>query len=160
MRSQSAAFVQPYDVFLMTMLQELLANELNVGLGYYKHFCGSYHYFVDEEKMVDEIYYSQDYSEAMPKMYGGIAEVKKILTFEKLARLDTLRCNEQGMVADYNYLINELISLNLPRYWNYIGEVLIAKAIHITDYKGPLYNGYINTLVNNPFKKLLTQFEG
>ena len=82
MRSQSAAFVQPYDAFLMTMLQELLANELGVELGIYKHICGSYHYFTNEEGMVDKIIASTDYTPEMPKMEGGMAEVKKLLQFE------------------------------------------------------------------------------
>lgn len=159
MRSQSAAFVQPYDVFLMTMLQELLANELKVELGNYQHFCGSYHYFVDEQDMVDDIYYSHDYSEPMPPMEGGMSEVKKILLFEHIARLDTIRQHEQGMAADFAYLVEELQRINLNSYWYSIGEVLIAKALHFTD--SAYYKKFVNNEINNnPFKKLLTQFEG
>ena len=55
MRSQSSAFVMPYDVFLMTMLQELMANELEVELGSYQHFCGSAHYFENEKEFVNDL---------------------------------------------------------------------------------------------------------
>lgn len=53
MRSQSVCGVLPYDVFLFTTLQELIANELNVGLGKYNHFMLSAHYYTREQDMVD-----------------------------------------------------------------------------------------------------------
>ena len=55
MRSQSAALLLPYDVFLFSMLQEVVANELGVGLGTYHHFCGSLHYYDDEARLVQDI---------------------------------------------------------------------------------------------------------
>jgi thymidylate synthase len=157
MRSQSAAFVQPYDVFLFTMLQELLATELGVELGIYKHVCGSYHYFTNEEGMVDKIIASTDYTPSMEKMIGGMAEVKKLLYFEQVARIDAQYHNSNGMVADFNYLSNELGKLNLSTYWNDIGEVLIAKALHFTN--NTLFKGYVKDLEEhgNPFSKLLSQ---
>lgn len=155
MRSQSAAFVQPYDVFLMTMLQELMANELNVELGIYKHICGSYHYFTNEEPMIDRIIGSTDYSLEMPKMVGGMKEVRKILQFEKIARLDTIRQFNQGLTADFGYLAEELQRLNLTKYWYNIGEVLLAKALHFTG--SGYYKKFVNELTDNPFQKLLFQ---
>jgi hypothetical protein len=159
MRSQSAAFVQPYDVFLMTMLQELMANELGVELGTYQHICNSYHYFTNEEEMVDNIINSVDYTPEMPKMAGGMKEVKKLLQFEKIAREDTIMQNNNGMVTDYNYLINALLGLNLPSYWHYIGEVLIAKALHFSAGNSLVYENFVNGLKLNPFQKLLLQFK-
>lgn len=55
MRSQSALMVMPYDLFLLTMLHEAMAVRLGVGLGYYHHFCGSLHYYEDEEELVDAV---------------------------------------------------------------------------------------------------------
>ena len=55
MRSNSAALVLPYNVFFFTMLQELLAKELNAELGDYIHICSSLHYYSDEESLVDDI---------------------------------------------------------------------------------------------------------
>lgn len=155
MRSQSAAFVQPYDVFLFTMLQELMAVELGVDLGIYKHICGSYHYFTNEESMIDKIIESTDYTPAMENMVGGIAEIKKLLYFEQLARFDTIKSVERGLNADLEYLIVELDKLGLPKYWKHIGEVLIAKAVHFS--KHNKYQNYVKTLVGNPFQKLLSQ---
>jgi thymidylate synthase len=158
MRSQSAAFVMPYDIFLMTMLQELMANELKVEIGYYQHFCGSLHYFSNEEIVVNNIISSIDYNySTMPKMIGGMSEIKKLLYFEKLARFDTIKQVKQSHYADLEYLIAELDKLNLPKYFKYIGEVLIAKAIHFS--KINKYKNYVESLVDNPFKKLLIQFK-
>lgn len=156
MRSQSAAFVMPYDVFLMTMIQELMANELGVGLGEYQHFCNSMHYFANEDDMVDAIILSEDYSPAMQHMQGGMAEVKKLLRFEEMARLDAIKMDEQGLSADEVWLTAELKKLNLPLYWEFIGEVLIARALWFPN-PGKHYEWYIKTLKHNPFQKLLLQ---
>jgi thymidylate synthase len=160
MRSQSAAFVQPYDVFLMTMIQELMANELGVELGIYKHICNSYHYFTNEQDMVDAIIESEDYTPSMQHMVGGMAEVKLLLTFEALARKVTIELAQQGLLTDIKYLERELDKLGLPTFWNNIGEVLIAKAINLLDgNNGATYLDYVRNSINNgnPFKKLLLQ---
>lgn len=69
MRSQSAAMVMPYDVFLFSMIQEALAVRLGVELGPYIHFANSMHYYEDEAETVDAILGS-DLPEvaAMPRM--------------------------------------------------------------------------------------------
>jgi thymidylate synthase len=45
MRSNDSIWGLPYDVFLFTMLQELLAIELGTELGLYHHFVGSLHLY-------------------------------------------------------------------------------------------------------------------
>jgi len=45
MRSNDAIWGLPYDIFLFTMLQELLACELKVKLGTYFHFAASLHLY-------------------------------------------------------------------------------------------------------------------
>jgi thymidylate synthase len=45
MRSNDAIWGLPYDVFLFTMLQELLASQLGVSLGSYTHIAGSMHLY-------------------------------------------------------------------------------------------------------------------
>ncbi len=50
MRSNDAFIGLPHDIFVFTMLQEILARSLNVELGTYKHFVGSLHlYEIDKE---------------------------------------------------------------------------------------------------------------
>ena len=45
MRSNDAFLGLPHDIFAFTMLQEILAKELGVGLGDYKHSVGSLHLY-------------------------------------------------------------------------------------------------------------------
>lgn len=45
MRSNDAIWGLPYDVFLFTMIQEMLSLELGVPLGRYHHFAGSLHLY-------------------------------------------------------------------------------------------------------------------
>jgi thymidylate synthase len=160
MRSQSAAFVQPYDVFLMTMLQEILANELGIEIGEYQHFCGSMHYFSNEEKMVDSIIESNDYTDRMPEMpkESNMQNIRKLLEFEQEVRMDAINQFNRGLNADYTYYLFKLAELKLPVYWVSIGEVLIAKAIHFTSGKGAVYTNFVYGLKSNPFQKLMLQF--
>jgi hypothetical protein len=55
MRSQSAVMVMPYDVFTFTVLQELIAQELHVGVGFYHHYCNNLHYFQREQSFLNTI---------------------------------------------------------------------------------------------------------
>jgi thymidylate synthase len=55
MRSQSAASILPYDIFIITMLQEYIALRLGIKTGAYCHFSHSVHYYLDEEPLVREI---------------------------------------------------------------------------------------------------------
>lgn len=55
MRSQSAAMVMPYDIFLFTVIQEILAVRLQIPLGPYIHIAGSIHYYEEEMELVDQL---------------------------------------------------------------------------------------------------------
>lgn len=48
MRSNDIVLGFTYDVFAFTMLQEMMADELNVELGYYCHNVGSMHLYLDD----------------------------------------------------------------------------------------------------------------
>lgn len=137
MRSQSAAFVQPYDVFLMTMLQELMANELGVELGEYQHDCNSYHYFLNEEEMVDNIINSDDYTKEMQPMPKGTTynSIKPLLYFERDLRKKAIELKKDGkQINQYTWQV-ALGQLNLDAYWNQFGIILILKAMEYTGIK-------------------------
>ncbi len=68
MRSQSLIGVMPYDVVLLTMVQETVANELGFDLGSYYHHCGSLHYYEGEEGHLRSVLSCADGVEAMPPM--------------------------------------------------------------------------------------------
>jgi thymidylate synthase len=50
MRSNDAFLGLTHDVFCFTMLQEIVASELSLGLGTYRHFVGSLHLYKKDEK--------------------------------------------------------------------------------------------------------------
>lgn len=54
MRSQNANTVMPYDLFALTMLQECVANVLDVQLGTYHHLTGSMHIMAKDEMGIRE----------------------------------------------------------------------------------------------------------
>lgn len=73
MRSNDAYIGLPHDVFCFTMIQEIVARELNLELGTYKHMVGSLHiYETNVEKarqFLNEGWQSTE--EAMPQMPVG-----------------------------------------------------------------------------------------
>ncbi|RYD41424.1 MAG: thymidylate synthase, partial [Verrucomicrobiaceae bacterium] len=72
MRSNDAWIGLPHDIFCFTMLQEIVARSLGVGLGRYRHFAGSMHLYEDRvgsaEKYLGEGVQS---TIAMPQMPVG-----------------------------------------------------------------------------------------
>jgi thymidylate synthase len=55
MRSNDAIWGLPYDVFLFTFLQELMAKQLNLGIGKYYHFAGSLHLYERHRVLAERI---------------------------------------------------------------------------------------------------------
>lgn len=62
MRSQSVYGVFPYDLYLFAVLQELIANQLDLELGSLDWSCLSAHYFMREQEQVHEAlaYYDEE----------------------------------------------------------------------------------------------------
>lgn len=83
MRSNDAYMGLPHDVFTFTMLQEIAARELEVGLGPYTHSVASLHLYHDSEATEDrpantsmsgaKAYFREGFHEArpMPEMPSG-----------------------------------------------------------------------------------------
>lgn len=55
MRSNDVIWGLPYDVFLFTMLQELLATRLNLELGTYNHFIASCHLYKRHVSLAEKV---------------------------------------------------------------------------------------------------------
>lgn len=72
MRSNDAWFGLPHDVFAFTMLQELAATTLGVGLGQYTHIVGSLHVY-DEHIEAIQQYMAEGWHDdkPMPAMPSG-----------------------------------------------------------------------------------------
>lgn len=72
MRSNDAYFGLPHDVFCFTMLQEMVASELGLGLGEYYHYVGSMHIY-DTHLEAARAYNSEGHQRTveMPEMPHG-----------------------------------------------------------------------------------------
>ena len=155
MRSQSAAFVMPYDIFLMTMLHEIAANELETELGHYQHFCNSLHFFDREDEKVNAIideYYNDDVEAIeMPRFKAKLKDFKPLLQFEKELRLDTIK--NKGKTIAWQLWRDKLLSLELEEVLEQIGLVLIAQAITYNR-DDAVQMGWLKTHLNPYFKQL------
>jgi hypothetical protein len=55
MRSQHALTIFPYDLFLFSSLHHFAASRLNVGIGVYRHFSGSFHIYESERTLAGQV---------------------------------------------------------------------------------------------------------
>jgi thymidylate synthase len=116
MRSQSALMVMPYDLILLTMIQEAMASSLKINVGAYHHFCGSLHYYLDEEKVVERAVHEDIAAvSAMPAMPCFDLATRELLsTNEKLMRRAIM--NGQAPV----------LRNGLDAYWTELLQVMSA----------------------------------
>ena len=72
MRSNDACLGLPHDIFFFTMLQEIIARDLGVDLGSYKHVVGSLHLY-DKDREMAEQYLGEGWQRTnpMPSMPQG-----------------------------------------------------------------------------------------
>lgn len=89
MRSNDAYLGLPHDVFCFTMLQELVAAELDLELGQYIHMVGSMHLY-DRDRDKAERYRREGYQRAaeMPTMPRSqpFRKIEELLAFERRVR--------------------------------------------------------------------------
>ncbi len=116
MRSNDAILGLPYDVFLFTMLQELMALELNLSLGSYQHSVGSIHIYESDIDWAREIMGAQpQLTEPMPEMsaHDGVADLLRI---EQASRERTLASgHSEGADSYWGALASVLIFRNQRR---------------------------------------------
>ena len=110
MRSNDAIWGLPYDIFLFTMLQEMLACELGLALGTYTHFVGSIHVYEDYLELAQSIVESSadDFFE-MPPM----KEREKLADFLQL---------ENQIREGHSVNLQEMFFLD--KYWQDLLSVL------------------------------------
>jgi thymidylate synthase len=115
MRSNDAFKGLPHDVFAFTMLQEIMAVKLGVGLGSYHHSIGSLHLY-DTDKSKAKKYLNEGYQPTnlnMPEMPIGDPwpSIQSLLKFE-------------DMVRNGNNITPE--ALGLDKYWTNLAKMLIV----------------------------------
>lgn len=92
MRSNDVFLGLPHDIFAFTMLQEVLARQLDTELGIYKHSVGSLHLY-DDNVLQAQAFLQEGWQEAMilPPMPVGdpSASIKQVLGAESTLRSGT-----------------------------------------------------------------------
>jgi len=147
MRSNDAFMGLPHDMFVFTMLQELIASELNCKLGKYHHYAVSLHLYetnIDQaNKFIQEGYMSErSVMQAMPNCSFSLW-MNKILELEKAIRKGELTRLDED--------------IGLPTYWIDILKLLLffnlTKSNEISSLREALATR--NTISNSNFKTLI-----
>lgn len=145
MRSNDAYLGLPHDIFAFTMLQEILARELNLEIGTYTHSVGSLHIY---EEHLDEVkkYISEGYQSTLSPMP---AMPKDNLTSSK----------DQLIRAEDKLRRQEDFSEKIPPYWiDLIGLLNVFQASKGSDLDkinllkekiSNIYHVYIDQLILN-----------
>jgi len=115
MRSNDAFKGLPHDVFAFTMLQEIMAVKLGVGLGAYHHSVGSLHLY-DTDISKAKKYLNEGYQPTnlnMPEMPSGDPwpSIHGLLKFEAKVR------NGENIAPE---------TMKLNQYWTNLGKMLIV----------------------------------
>jgi thymidylate synthase len=84
----------PMNIFEFTMLQELIASELEIPVGQYVHTVTSLHYYLEDEfkfhQTLDALLF-QEAPEAMNSMpFHSLLQIELLRQFERVLRLN---CN-------------------------------------------------------------------
>jgi thymidylate synthase len=91
MRSNDLVWGFQYDVFFFTLIQEIIANELNVELGSYNHTATSFHVYERHFDLIEEMYETGIESVKMPKSEYLVEDIEdianKIFDFNKTPNL-------------------------------------------------------------------------
>ena len=59
MRSNDIIWGTPYDIFMFTTLQQVIANTFGIDVGWYRHICSSLHVYEQHFEMLDHMKNSQ-----------------------------------------------------------------------------------------------------
>jgi thymidylate synthase len=125
MRSQSVAMVMPYDVFSATMIQEMVARELGVELGNYHHTATSFHYYHDEQGVIDKVLEEAPFGgPPMPAISGDVtlANPAAIVEFEAAFR-------EAALAEDLDVSKALDHARDLGDYWGQMARILMMKVV-------------------------------
>jgi thymidylate synthase len=143
MRSNDVFLGLPYDVFLFTMVQEMLASELDVEVGRYYHHVGSFHLYERNFDATESVLRDSALDFEMPPL----SEQDKLGAFLETERALRLGSN----TAEW------LIS-TLPGYWRQLAEVL--GWYRLVKRGSPKLEALQLVSPNSPYRELIERAEG
>jgi thymidylate synthase len=117
MRSNDAYKGLPHDVFAFTMLQEILACDLRLPLGRYKHAAGSLHLYEADEA---------DASEFIGEAWQDVIEMPSMPKGDPWKSVDILKLAEEEIRNGKEMDVN---SLGLEDYWSDLVRLLLVFAL-------------------------------
>lgn len=142
MRSNDVFLGLPHDVFAFTMLQEIIARTLGVGLGPYKHAVGSLHLYSRDVENV-QLYLDEGWQEriAMPPMPEGDPwpSIRKLLKIEKRIRTNGVADIEKSAMNEYWSDLARLLQIFRYSKDGQTKQIALTMRAMSTD----VYNSYI-----------------
>lgn len=107
MRSNDAFLGLPHDVFAFTMLQEIVARILSVGLGSYKHFVGSLHLY-DANEVAAAEYVNEGWQPIRGAEMPAMPQDDPMPSITKVLEVESLLRRGEGV---------DIAELDLDPYW-------------------------------------------
>tara|TARA_R110001592_G_C13176197_1_gene750359 strand:- start:324 stop:1100 length:777 start_codon:yes stop_codon:yes gene_type:complete len=142
MRSNDLMYGFTYDIFLFTMLQEMMAKELSLPLGWYQHVVGSLHIYNSDIEWAHEIAsYNGDQPASMPPMQY-LDQISRVIEYEKMIRTS-------------GSLIPEL-TFDVKNYWR---EILLVLLYHRAKKTGDKFSirAILERLKNTVYGNLISK---
>ena len=124
MRSNDVILGMCYDVFFVTMLQEMLSVELGVELGWYQHSVGSMHLYDENKEMALAIAKEPGTLDSPPMI-----KMTETSSIERFLQIETmLRTGDRQAILKIK---------QLPTYWAQLAKPLEAKASRVHQWESP-----------------------
>ena len=124
MRANDAFRGMVSDVFSFTIIQELMATELNLAVGNYYHRVGTMHIYEPDNQWVTHVLKEKRYNQfvfpSMPKENNWLM-IQKLMTYEKQLRQNQLTMSWQSIEQT-----------GLSVYWQQVLALLLS-LIHISE---------------------------
>lgn len=113
-RSENALTLLPVNIFEFTLLQELIASELNVGLGPYVHTVTSLHYYLDDEQRLEKVV----------EAHTGCAFPMDPMPAYSTNQVDLIREYEKKWRLDPGSIGQDDAGEQLSEYWQGLANVI------------------------------------
>lgn len=132
MRAQQALFVLPYDVFIFVGLQALVAAELEVGLGSYRHFAGTFHIYANEYALAEDVVASQPRARSLSPPASGLdSQITELRDWENRLR----SIGVEGDIHGLDEIAGEVASIPSTTLTGQAARVFVHKAAKVIGHK-------------------------
>jgi thymidylate synthase len=121
-RSENAFTLLPYNLFEFTMLQELIASELQIPVGCFVQTVTSLHYYLDDQEKIEE---------ALEKLEQSLPPKPMVaMPFHSLEQITHIREFERSLRLNFEA---PLVRNELENYWQNIIDVLSFYVLEKTE---------------------------